>query len=217
MKIDFTGKTVLVTGHSRGIGLAIYDLFKANGATVFGVSSNEVDFSDLTKTMMYAKELCNRIGFDILVNCAGINMVQPIVSISDTQKIMNVNFHAPLIFANAVCDNMVDKNWGRIVNIGSIYSEKAKSNRIGYVSSKHALLGQTRCLSMELYKYGILVNMVSPSVTDTDMTESIMGIEKYKIQMLQPIEIANTVVALCSKYNTAITGENIIVKGGINV
>ena len=221
MKIDFTGKNILVTGHSRGIGKVIYDSFKKSGGNVIGVSSAEIDFVDSLKTEIYAKELCLRIKFDILVNCAGINEISfsssnSIGQIEQINKMMNVNFYAPFIFSRAVLENMMIKEHGRIVNIGSIYSSQARTQRLGYISSKHALLGLTRSFSADFSDRNIFSNMVSPSITYTEMTAKMMDDHEFsKVNPIYPSDIAPMVLFLCSENNTSITGQNIIIDANV--
>jgi 3-hydroxybutyrate dehydrogenase len=214
MKFDFTGKNVLVTGHSRGIGKAIYDMFKENGATVFGASTVQCNFANIAETLDYAEGRLVNFNIDILINCAGINEKGSIENYTPEglQRIMNVNFFSPMILCQAVIQNMKKKGWGRIVNIGSIYADRARDNRLGYVSSKHALLGLTRSLAIDLKEYGITVNMISPNVTNTDMTHTMLAEKEFKAAALcSPNMVAHTVLVACDTINNEITGLNVLV------
>ncbi len=212
MKIDFIGKKVLVTGHSRGIGKAIYDMFKENGATVFGLSSSECDLYNLNDVKLLFNYLKN-LDIDILINCAGVNWKNSIenVSVEEIMKMMNVNFYTPIILCQSVIENMKKKKWGRIINIGSIYANSARDNRLGYISSKHALLGATRSMAEDLKEYGITVNMISPDVTDTDMTRTMLGAQANEMELLSVEKIAKKVLVACSPLNDRTTGINSIV------
>jgi 3-oxoacyl-[acyl-carrier protein] reductase len=117
---------------------------------------------------------------------------------------------------------MVGKNWGRIVNISSVWSKISKEHRAPYSASKFALDGMTLALAIEYAKHNVLANCVAPGFVDTDMTRGILGDEGISKLMqivpigrlAQPAEIATFVVWLTSESNTYITGQNIAVDGG---
>lgn len=213
-RISFKGRYVLVTGHSRGIGKSIYDHFQETEAVVFGISSDFVDFNSPEDVLECATKLSGGFKADILINCAGVNARNELstTSIDDMSRMYNINVVTPLILSQVFSKYMIQNKWGRIINIGSIYADRAKAERIGYVTTKHALLGLTRAMACDLMKHNVSVNMISPAITDTDMTRKMMGDSVgEKIKLLSPSDIAATVLSLCSVESGFITGQNIIV------
>ena len=135
---------------------------------------------------------------------------------------MNVNLKAPFLITQAVSKKMIKHRYGRIINICSILSEKSKSGKSAYSSSKFGLVGLTKTLSIELAKYNILVNAVSPGFIETEMTKlmlkknEIMSFTKQvPLKRLGKTEdIASAVIFLSSDLNCFITGHNLIIDGG---
>ena len=117
---------------------------------------------------------------------------------------------------------MEKANYGRVVNIASIWSVVSRSGRTSYSVSKHALVGLTKSLSAEYASRNVLINTISPGFTLTELTKSTNTQEELNIikdaipmgRLANPIEIANAVIFLCSDYNTYLTGQNIVVDGG---
>lgn len=225
MIINFSKKNILVTGHTRGIGLAIFNQFQKLGGNVEGVSSKDVDFEDTEKLFVFFEKLLSEMQFDIVINCAGtneINYIQDIDFESEYRKIMKINTDTPFIISKMVIPSMIQNGFGRIINIGSVFGTVTREKRAVYTMSKHALIGLTKTLSVEVAKHNILVNTVSPTSIHTELTERILGNDgmedmKTKIpigRLAKPEEIANIVMFLCSDYNTYLTGQNIIVDGG---
>jgi len=232
----FEGKKILVTGGTRGIGKSIADLFVAEGGDVIVTGRGDrttniykdrkylfADFSDRDSVDELLPVLRDS-GFDICVNNAGINIIKPFgqVDADDFDKVMQVNLHTPFKISQAVFGKMMAKNWGRIVNIASIWSVVTKAGRSSYTSAKAGLVGMTRTMGVELARHNILVNSVSPGFTMTDLTrESLTPDEMAKIvsgvpagRFAEPEEIARLVAFLCSAENTYIVGQNIVMDGG---
>ena len=138
---------------------------------------------------------------------------------------MKVNVKAPFIISKHVMEDMKKNNWGRIINISSIWGTKSIEKRTSYTTSKAALIGMTKTFAIEGAKHNILVNSVSPGFTNTELTSKILSkkdrkelINKVPLKrMAKPKEIANIVAFLCSNLNTYITGQNIIVDGGFTI
>jgi 3-oxoacyl-[acyl-carrier protein] reductase len=138
---------------------------------------------------------------------------------------MQVNVKAPFLISQHVSGYMKSGYTGKIINISSIWGEKTISKRLCYTTSKAALIGMTKTLAVELAKYNILVNTVSPGFTNTELTNNILStsaknelIDKVPLnRMAEPNEIANTVLFLSSDLNTYITGQNIIIDGGFSI
>ena len=117
---------------------------------------------------------------------------------------------------------MIEKRWGRIVNVASIWSIITRPGRLSYSSSKMALLGINKTLGIEWAKHNVLVNCVSPGFTLTELTATTNTEEELKIiknkipqnRLAMPEEIAKTILFLSSELNTYITGQNITIDGG---
>jgi 3-oxoacyl-[acyl-carrier protein] reductase len=205
---------VLVTGGSRGIGKAITDLFISSGHSVHSPTRNELD---LTQPI----NLKDR-EFDIVVNCAGINPIKTIDWIHD-DEVMRVNYLSPLEIIQQCLPYMVEKQYGRIINIGSIWIETAKPGRLAYSASKNALHALTKAITAEYGHWDILANTVSPGFIETELTfqnntpdEILKMIHNIPASRLgKPEEVAKLVYQLTIE-NTFISGQNIIIDGGFS-
>lgn len=243
MKINFENKVVLVTGGTRGIGKSIVEEFLKAGATVFATGTRsdkieilnkkntkplltyvQLDLSNSSSLENFTKEFCQSHWIDILVNNAGINIVEEATNIPEENfdKIHRVNVKGPFLLTKTIGKRMLKNEWGRIVNVASIWSKVTRSGRLSYSSSKMGLVGMTKTLGVEWAKYNVLVNSVSPGFTLTELTKNtntkdeLMSIEKMIPQqrLANPIEIARVVLFLASEENSYIVGQNIIVDGG---
>ena len=238
MKIDFKYQNVLITGGTRGIGQQIAQDMATLGASVTitgtkkryesnGIKCIPVNFLDNTSTENFIKEISEQT-FDVCINNAGINKIDPLCEVKeqDWNDIMKVNLTAPFLIQQAVCKNMLKQNYGKIVNISSIWGTVSIPHRASYSASKFGLRGLTAASAAELAQHNILINTVSPGFTLTDLTKQILGeqgIEDLTKQipmrrMAEVDEISRVVLFMCSKLNTYISGQNIIVDGGfVNV
>ena len=137
---------------------------------------------------------------------------------------MRVNLRTPFQLCQAVIPNMKNNNWGRIVNLTSIFGNITKEYRASYSSSKFGLDGMTAALSAEVSEFGILANSVGPGFIDTDLTRNVLGDKGIaKIQKSIPMkrlgrvdEIASLVSWLVSEENTYISGQNLMIDGGFS-
>ncbi|NBP16437.1 SDR family oxidoreductase [bacterium] len=205
-------KTVLVTGGSRGIGKAIANYFTAKNYQVYSPSHRDLDLSK-------SVELPST-DFDIVVNCAGINPLRSISEIKD-ETVMQVNYYAPLKIVQQCLPHMVKQGYGRIINIGSIWIDKAKSQRLAYSASKSALHSLTKSIAAEYSQYNILANTISPGFIDTELTHQ-NNTEQQIRELINNVplgrlgttdEVARLVYQLTVD-NSFITGQNIIIDGG---
>lgn len=228
-------KKVLITGATRGIGEAAARKFKTEGYYVIGtgtqnksnidyldeyVVSNFNNLEDIDKICDYT--FSSKI--DVLVNNAGINIINDFVDISPTEfiKIQQVNVYAPFRISQQAIKNMVENKWGRIVSVSSVWGVISKRGRASYSTSKFGIDGLTLAIANEHAQNGILCNSVAPGFIDTDMTWKNLGndgvlkiLEAVPIKRLAKVhEVANLIYMLGSEQNTYISGQNIAIDGG---
>jgi len=230
------GKTVFITGATRGIGAAIAEIFSTEGAKVVGTGTTpkvpatldgyfQTDFKYLAQ-IEECVHFVEKLSPDILINNAGINRNFPFLDIPIElfQEIQQVNVLAPFSLCQAAIPGMIDRGWGRIVNISSIWGKISKEHRASYSASKFALDGLTLSIAAEFARDGILANCVAPGFTDTDLTRSMLG-EKGISEILKNVpiakmaqvgEIAKFVLWLAGNENTYVTGQNIPIDGGFS-
>lgn len=217
-------KTVLVTGGSRGIGKAITEFYAARGYQVYAPTREILDLSSKVSVENYIKKN-NEYGYDIVINNAGCNFINPVEYVREEalEEMFNVNLVSPIRLLRGFVPKMKERNFGRIVNIGSIWGIVSKPGRSIYSATKHGLHGITNTLALELAPYNILVNTVCPGQTLTELTiknNSAEDIKKMESdiplgRLAQPEEIAKAVYYLGSEENTYITGQQIIIDGGL--
>ncbi len=247
LNIDFSGKTVLITGGTKGIGAAISNDFKKAGASLLitgarpekdidklneKAASNigskvqyiHADFSNKNSITNFLNTLDNYPKIDVCINNAGTNQnnVLEKIKLDDYYLLMDVNLHAPFLITQYICQKMKKSNYGRIINIASIWSVATKKRRTAYTMTKSGLVGLTKTSAVELAPYNILVNAVSPGFTLTELTKKTLPkVEMDEViktipsgRFAQPEEIAKLVLFLASDLNTYITGQNIVIDGG---
>lgn len=216
-------RKVLITGGSRGIGKAIVQKFKDHGYEVFSPSRQELNLLDPNSIENYV-QLHKSDGFDVIVNNAGINDINDIDMITDDEieRMIATNLVAPIKLLRGLIGEMKNKQYGRIVNIASIWAVVSKGGRCVYSATKNGVHGITNTLAVELAEENILVNTVCPGFTLTKLTAKNNTPEEIATisadipmkRMAQPEEIAEVVYFLCSEKNTYMTGQKIVVDGG---
>jgi 2-hydroxycyclohexanecarboxyl-CoA dehydrogenase len=248
--MPFEDTTAIVTGGAAGLGLAITEALAARGAKVaiFDINTDEIEIQvdrlrrDGAKVAGYVVDVSNRAAVEsavaqaradlgpvlILINNAGIEQFGKFAEITDEQWdcVMAVNLRGPFICTQAVLPDMLDAQWGRIVNISSSSAQGGQSRMAAYVSSKAGVIGFTKSLALELGPKGITVNTIPPGMVVTPMLEKAITEGRFtaslddfaKITPVRragrPEDIANAAIFLCQDESSYITGQMIPVNGG---
>ena len=243
----------LITGAGTGIGEAISlqlhreghavtlvgrrsepleTLSQALGKQSFAVTGDVTDRGEIESAIEAATAQFGDV--EILVNCAGMAPTAPFhrVDFADWQRTMDVNVNGVFHCTQLALESMLENNWGRVVNIASVASLRGFPYVSGYCASKHAVLGMTRALALEVATQGITVNAVCPGYADTDIVRNaIAGIvsktgrtEADAMQhftesnpqgrLVEVTEVASAVSWLCSEGAASVTGQAIAIDGG---
>lgn len=235
------GRVALITGAASGTGRACAELFAAEGAAVavtdISLTGAEAAAASIRSTGGRAQafaldvarmrsvegavsEVIAALGhIDVLVNCAGgsarvIDRLSPFVE-SDEEVwdwVLSVNLKGPMICARAVLEHMIESQWGRIINVGSVAGVVGLAGMVDYSAAKAGLIGLTKALAMEVGPHNVTVNCVSPGLIASRPGGN--GSGNYLGRMGQPGEVAHTMLHLASNAGSFITGTNIIVDGG---
>lgn len=236
-------KIAIVTGGAKGIGKAIVKEFIRNRCTVYVIDLNFADEKtyltevggstenchlirgSITDAEMI-REIINEIGekdsFDIVINNAGITRDVSFRKMTEElwQSVLDVNLNGTFNVCKAAVPYLVSKGYGKIINMASA-SAHGQFGQANYSASKAGIIGFTKTLALELAKYNINVNAISPGFTLTEMTSILPEEIKKKyyesIPMgrgAEPEEIAYLVRFLASKESDFITGQEIMINGG---
>ncbi|MGA9761584.1 MAG: 3-oxoacyl-[acyl-carrier-protein] reductase [Gaiellaceae bacterium] len=232
------GKRALITGAARGIGRAIAGELKGAGAEVLccdlpGTSENEevakevggrALYADVTKAAEVEKLIAEAGEIDILVNNAGITRDGLLARMSeeDWRAVIDVNLTSVYLMCHAAIRGMMKRRAGAIVNLSSVVGLHGNFGQTNYAASKAGILGFTKSLAREAGARGVRVNAVAPGYIETRLTDVLP--DEVKTKMLeatslgrfgQPEDIARAVHFLCSDEAAFITGEVLVVDGGM--
>lgn len=220
MRFDLSGKAALVTGASRGIGLAVAEALRAAGARVIDVSrAHGVDLLDRDQRAALAQDV------DILVNCAGMQSADAALDypLDVWDRELELNLTATLDLCQRLAPAMIARGWGRIVNFASIAGIQGTRGIIGYSVAKAGVIELTKCLSNEWSPSGVTVNCIAPGYIETDMLKPLTGdaVASANARGRIPVgrfgapdEVAASVLFLCSDEARYITGVTLPVDGG---
>jgi acetoacetyl-CoA reductase/3-oxoacyl-[acyl-carrier protein] reductase len=239
------GKTALVTGASRGIGRAIaLELAREGAKVALNYQSNDAKAEEVVKEITgfggtcilakanladpkEARAMVRRVAeqfgrLDVLVNNAGITRDKSLRKMTDEDwlTVIQTNLNAVFFCTTAAMPIMIEQNFGRIVNIGSMNGQTAAFGQANYGASKGGVMAFTKTAALELAKYNITVNVINPGYTMTDMFDkvptNIQDQIKGKIpegRFAKPEEIARAVIFLVED-GDYVTGQQINVNGG---
>ncbi|MDF1653531.1 MAG: SDR family NAD(P)-dependent oxidoreductase [Coxiellaceae bacterium] len=228
---------LLITGANSGIGYALTQHFLQHGYDIVAVDINIDRLSidgvtavslDLTETSMLQRWLLDlKKPFDILINCAGIREITPVLDLAydEWQRVMQVNLTAPFLLSQAVAKLAINaKQPANIINMASISGLAVEPNRAAYCSSKHGLVGLTKQMAMDLGAHNIRVNAIAPGVVQTELTESYFN-DTEQVALIksntplqrwaQPQHIVQAVQSVLN--NDFMTGSVLVIDGGWTV
>lgn len=248
--MPFEGTTAIVTGGAQGLGLGIAEALAARGTKVaiFDLATEQiatevtrlrsaggtvngytVDVSDRFRVEAAVEQVRADLGpVLILINNAGIEQFGKFADITDEQwdRVMAINLRGPFICTQAVLPDMLDAQWGRIVNISSSSAQGGQSRMAAYVSSKAGVIGLTKSLALEFGPKGITVNTIPPGMVVTPMLEKAIDEGRFTASLEdfakitpvrragRPEDIANAAIFLCQDESSYVTGQVIGVNGG---
>jgi 3-oxoacyl-[acyl-carrier protein] reductase len=238
----FQGKTVIVTGGSRGIGKAIVERFAAEGARVYfsynkhaeaaeavarsagavALACNQADGESVERAVERIANECG--GIDVLVNNAGITRDQycMMMPFEQWRAVIDTNLHGAFRWVKACCRGMINARRGAIINVSSVSSLVGIGGQVNYAASKGGLEAFTRALAAELGQKGIRVNGVTPGFIETDMTATmprqVKRESKERILLKRfgaAEEVAAVVAFLASDEASYIAAQSVVVDGGL--
>jgi meso-butanediol dehydrogenase/(S,S)-butanediol dehydrogenase/diacetyl reductase len=249
-------QNALITGGSRGIGKAIARRFIEEGANIFlcargenaleetakelrqmgaKVGTHGVDVSDRKSVVKMVNFALSEFGgFDILVNNAGIMMTNRFMdySFEEFDQTMKVNLYGVFHVTQAVLPHMVERKKGKIINMASTAGKWGSMHQSAYNASKHAVVGLTRCLALEMAPFHINVNAICPAGVEGDEIDSMvehwanqLGVTKEQARknitsrspigrFINPEEVAALAVYLASDESDAMTAQSLSLCGG---
>ena len=250
------GRNAVITGGGRGVGAAVAAKLAAAGVTVivaartvdqveavaealrirgYAAHAETCDVADARSVERLASRAEKRLGsIDILVNNAGTALASALhkTSLDDWNRLMAINATSAFLCLKAMLPGMIQRKWGRVVNVASIAGLRGDRYIAAYAASKHALVGLTTSAAAEAAPHGVTVNAVCPGYLRTDMTrESIERImrttgrtEEQALEailattpqrrLIEPAEVADAVTYLCTDGAAGVNGATLVIDGG---
>jgi len=241
MSFDLSGQTALVTGSTRGIGLALARALAAAGArvaingrtaeaveaVVAGIEHSVAASFDVTDEAAVTRAIATLGQVDILVNNTGIASRRPLVDLEldEWRHVLDVNLTSAFLVARAVAPGMIERGRGKIVNVCSVMSELARPTTGAYAATKGALRMLTRSMCAEWAGHGIQANGISPGYFRTDLNEELQGDAGFDAWLRarvpaarwgKPVELGGAVVFLASPASDFVNGQLLVVDGGLS-
>jgi NAD(P)-dependent dehydrogenase (short-subunit alcohol dehydrogenase family) len=241
---DLAGKRALITGGSRGIGLAAAEALAAFGAHVTLAARPSADLNsaveqlrsagrsadalelDVNDTAGMRAAVAERQPYNILINNAGTNQPVTFLDVTEAQydTIMTLNVRAAYFVAQAVAQRLVAAGQsGSIINVSSQMGHVGAATRTVYCASKWAMEGMTRAMAVDLAPHGIRVNTLCPTFVETPLARRMLENEKFRNDVLTKIklgrlgqvgDLTGAIVYLASDASSLMTGTSMIIDGG---
>jgi 3-oxoacyl-[acyl-carrier protein] reductase len=243
VKLDLSGKIAIVTGGTRGIGHEISRAFAAAGARVAicsrdgaksqqvadelggGARGYECDVGIASQVEAFVDAAEKELGrIDVLVNNAGFTKDNLLFRLTETDwdSVMDTNLKGAFLVTKYAARGMIKRRWGRVINITSVVGLNGNKGQSNYSASKAGMIGFTKSVAKELASRNVLVNAVAPGYIDTELTRGISDeAKKYLMDNIplgrlgQGPDIAGAVLFLASDLASYITGQVLVVDGGM--
>lgn len=243
--MNFNGKTVIVTGSTRGLGKAIAEKFAQLGANVVINGTSETVLNTQQEFLQKGYQVKAAVGdisipekaqelidtavaafgtVDVLVNNAGVirDKLLMKMSVEDWDTVLDINLKGAFLCTKALTRLMMKKRQGCIINITSVVGVMGNAGQANYAASKAGMIGFTKSVAKELGAWGITCNAVAPGFIETDMSDQLSDDIKEKYMAVIPLkragtpsEVADAVCFLASESARYITGQVIHIDGGM--
>jgi NAD(P)-dependent dehydrogenase (short-subunit alcohol dehydrogenase family) len=241
-------RVAVVTGASRGIGKAITQSLASDGFEVVALGRDTAALAEVSHlSPNIASNVCDVTDaaqvealfaglppVDVLVNNAGAAASNPLArtSLEEWERLLAVNATGAFLCSRAVLRGMVERDWGRIITIASVAGHRGAKYIAAYTASKHAVIGLTRSIAMEVAGTGVTANSICPPYVRTDMTAATIAniVERTGMtqaeaedrltagtalgRLVEPEEVAHVVAFLIDENSGAINGQSIVMDGG---